>query len=137
MIDRIQSKEGYLIFRPSVDPVKCRPESAEQIDFVSWVRYNYPREAELLFHVTNEGDQPPQYRVQLYKMGLLKGTSDLILLTGRGAVFEMKREAWSARPSKEQKKFLRRAVEEGRFACVVNGAEAAKAAFLEFLEERQ
>lgn len=128
-------KGGYLLFRPAVDPVKSKSETAEQIDFVAWLRFNHPWYAEMMFHVPNEGDRSPQYRQQLYKMGELKGVSDLIILRNGGAVFEMKKAAWSASTAKEQKKFLTEASGGSMFACVCHGAEAAKVAFLEWVRE--
>lgn len=131
-IERIQ-KPGYLLYRPVVQTMRKNSETAEQITFVSWVRFNYPEYAKLMFHIPNEGQQSPQYRQQLYKMGLLKGVSDLIILRHNGMALEMKRADWKASTSKEQKEFLTAANADGRFACVCHGAEAAKVAFLEWI----
>ena len=133
MIERIPQKGGYSLYRPTVNPAKCRPETPEQIDFVSWVRYNYPEHAEMMVHVANEGDQTPQYRQQLYKMGLLKGASDLLLFIGPGCAIEMKQCKWSATTKPEQKSFLSRWVASGKYGAVCHGCEAAKVAFLEYL----
>lgn len=134
MIERIQ-KEGYWLYRPVVDPVKSKSETAEQIDFVAWLRFNYPFYAAMMLHSANEGDRSPQYRQQLYKMGELKGVSDLIILRHNGMALEMKKAQWDARTSKEQKKFLTEAALESMFSCVCHGAEAAKVAFLEWMKE--
>lgn len=134
MIERIQ-KEGYWLYRPVVDPVKSKSETAEQTDFVAWLRLNYPWYAEMMFHVPNEGDRSAQYRIHLHKMGELKGVSDLIILRHNGMALEMKKAQLDARTSKEQKKFLTEAALESIFACVCHGAEAAKVAFLEWVRE--
>ena len=133
MIERVEQKGGYILYRPRANPPKCRPETPEQIDFVAWVRYNYPEHADMMIHVANEGDQTPQYRQQLYKMGLLKGASDLLLFIGPGCAIEMKQCKWSATTKPEQKSFLSSWVASGKFGAVCHGCDAAKVAFLEYL----
>lgn len=130
MIDKIQQDGGWILYRPKVNPSKCRPETPEHIDFVAWLRFNYPDE--VFYHIPNEGEQSPQYRQQLYKMGLLKGASDLVFIGRPGAVIEMKQCKWSAKPSKEQVDFLVSSAGAGMFSAVCNGAEAAKTAFMDY-----
>ena len=130
MIERIEQKGGYYLYRPTINPAKCRPETPEQIDFVAWVRYNHPEHAAMMVHVANEGDQSPQYRQQLYKMGLLKGASDLLFFIGPGAAIEMKQCKWSATTKPEQRDFLSKWAGSGKFAAICHGAEAAKEAFI-------
>ena len=133
MIERIEQKGGYYLYRPTINPAKCRPETPEQIDFVAWVRYNHPEHADMMIHVANEGDQTPQYRQQLYRMGLLKGASDLLFFIGPGCAIEMKQCKWAAATRPEQKEFLGRWTESGKFGAVCHGVEAAKFAFIDYL----
>lgn len=134
MIERIPQKGGYDLYRPTVNPAKCRPETPEQVDFVAWVRYNHPEHAAMMVHIANEGEQTPQYRQHLYKMGMLKGASDLLFFIGPGCAIEMKQCKWSARASPEQKDFLERWQNAGKFAALCHGAESAKQAFLDYKE---
>lgn len=107
----------------------CPVEDVEQMQFTADLKYNYP---ELLyFHPVNEGAIPVQYRVKQARKGLLKGASDIIILTPNRhyhyLVIELKRQnvRKSTPPSKEQIKFLDRAKLNGAFACVAYGSKAA------------
>lgn len=136
MIERTMLEGGIWLYRPKVNVKDCRPEWPEQVDVVAWIREYYPGDARLMFHPANEGDIPPQYRQDQIKAGLLKGVSDLIFLKGGahhpGAVIEMKRCWWKSRPSSEQIEFLQSAANDGKFAAICNGADAAKIAFMEY-----
>ena len=135
MIER-RFVDGIWMYRPAVNVKDCRPEWPEQVDVVAWIREHYPDHAALMFHPANEGDIPPQYRQDQIKAGLLKGVSDLIFLKGgaqhSGAVIEMKRCWWKSKASPEQIEFLKSAANEGKFAAICNGADAAKIAFMDF-----
>lgn len=131
MIIREKQSGGWFLYRPAVNVKECRREWNEQVDVVAWIREYYPEWACLMFHPANEGDISPQYRQDQIKAGLLAGVSDLIFLAGRGGIIEMKRCMWSSRATPEQRRFLELAANQGRFAAVANGADAAKVAFLE------
>ena len=107
----------------------CPIEDVEQMQFTADLKYNYP---ELLyFHPVNEGAIPVHYRVKQTRKGLLKGASDIIILSPSNhynyLVIELKRQnvRKSTPPSKEQAAFLNNAKENGGFACVAYGAKAA------------
>lgn len=106
----------------------CQSEDAEQIQFTIDIKYKYP---ELLyFHPVNEGKGNVQYGDKKNKKGLLKGVSDIVILTPSRhynfLAIELKREKVSKSSiSKEQKEFIARAKKNGGFACVAYGAEAA------------
>lgn len=112
-----------------------RPERAEQIDCIAWVREHYPEHAKLTFHPVNEGRHTAYYRNNLIKQGLLKGVSDIVCLKRSGdypyALFELKR-CKDSYPSKEQKEFMLEAEREGAFVAVCNGFDAFKKAWLDY-----
>lgn len=129
---------GFYDYRQETLPKECRKERNEQIDAIAWLRYEYPRYADLTFHPANEGDVLPQYRLDLIKQGLLPGASDIIcLLPGHQwpcGVFEMKRVIpGKSRTSDEQFAFLTRAQMAGHFAARCYGADAFKQAFKDYL----
>lgn len=137
MITRSQTKGGYLLYRPPVSPTQCRKEGAEQIDFVAHVREHWPEYAQLMAHPANEGQVSAYYRQQQYKMGLLVGVSDLLILRPGAwpcALLELKQCKHSARASKEQREVLEAAWLAGQFAAVCNGFEAALCAFRDYRE---
>lgn len=113
-----------------------RPERAEQIDCIAWIREHYPDHAKLTFHPVNEGSQTAYYRTDLVKQGMLKGVPDIVCLKRSGsypyALFELKR-CQKSYPSKEQKQFLQEAEQEGAFVAVCNGFDAFKSAWLDYL----
>lgn len=116
----------------------CPKERIEQINFISWVRLHYP--SVICFHPVNEGDIPAQKRASLRQEGMLPGASDLIILhktkSHPFAVIEMKRQdATKSRLSKEQFGFLVDARNQGAFCAVACGFEAAKEAFLSFIND--
>jgi len=126
---------GYwMTYRQSVK--RGRPESAEQIDFIAWVRYHYPELDKLVFHPVNEGHQLPQHRLSLIKQGMESGVSDVIMLQCGArfpaGVIEIKRDDGGS-VSKEQRKALIACNEQAKFSAVAHGAEAAKAAFMDYM----
>lgn len=136
MIIRELTPEGWYLYRPAVNVKTCRPEWPEQVDIVAWVREWWPDDAALMFHATNEGDIPAQYRQDQIKAGLLSGVPDLTFMRHGWrwpcGVIEMKREWWKSKPSLEQRRFLSLAADDGKFAAVCNGADAAKCAFMDY-----
>lgn len=114
-----------------------RPERAEQIDCIAWIREHYPEHAKLTFHPVNEGQHKAYHRVDLVKQGMLKGVSDIVCLKGSVrwpfAVIELKR-CQRGSLSKEQRAFLVEAEAEGAFVAVCNGFDAFKQAWSDYLK---
>ncbi len=113
-------------------PKRKYKEDIEQINFVSWLRFNHPQIADRCFHVPNESASQPQYRAKLNKMGLNSGIPDLMFY-GLPLMIEMKKTIGGSL-SKEQKEKLNMAAEDGAFSCVCFGAEGAKLAIADFLK---
>ena len=118
------------------DQKRSRPETSEQIDFISWVRFNHPQIGKLLFHPVNEGQQLPQHRISLIKQGMEAGVSDVIMLQSgydhSAGVIELKRDDRGS-VSLDQKLMLIACHEAGKFASVAYGCESAKAAFNDYM----
>lgn len=115
---------------------RCRPETSEQIDFISWVRFNHPEIGKLLFHPVNEGQQLPQHRISLIKQGMEVGVSDVIMLQSgakhAAGVIELKRDDRGS-ISPDQKLMLIACHDAGKFSAVAYGCESAKAAFNDYM----
>jgi len=127
---------GYFIYQLSDLPNRCPLEEVEQQNFTAQMRYYFPDV--VWFHVPNEGKHKIQYRQKQERMGALKGASDIIILS-RGAihpcaVIELKRIIPSmSTTSKEQKKFLTDNVEQGNYAALCYGYEAALRAVQDYM----
>lgn len=106
-------------------------EDTEQIVVATWLRHN-----KILFiHVPNQRNASVQEMVKLKAMGVLKGTSDLLVLARvpkhpevRGVAIEMK--AMGGRVKPDQREFIERVTEEGWLARPCFGADEA----IEFLK---
>ena len=132
----VTDKGDYLEFY-APDQGDIRKEVVHQIEAYQHLKHSYPEW--VAFHPVNEGVKT-HYTANIDEQsGLLKGVSDLLILTGfRGcrypfAAIEMKRVNKSgpgkASPvSKEQREFLRRVRDLGGFAAVAYGSEQLKAA---------
>ena len=108
-------------------------EDIEQINFISWLRLNHPDIADRCFHVPNETQSAIQYQAKLTKMGRNKGIPDLMFY-GFPIAIEMKKTI-NASVKPEQKVHLNRMAEDGLFACVCFGDNAAKLAIADFLNQ--
>jgi len=122
-------------------PGKCRSETAEQMDCMSWLECHYPDRAGLCFHPSNEttvDKRKPGWAMHLEKrrrMGVKKGAPDIIDLWGtdrwRSGVFELK--ALNGKATKEQVEFLESADARGSFCAICYGFEEFKKAWLDYL----
>lgn len=139
MIECITRWRCVLLFREHEKPAGAvRSEDCEQMDFVAWIRENYPEHAALMTHAANEGKQAINYRGRLRKMGQLTGWPDLVFLKAgahhHAALIEMKSRKHTAIASADQRKVLIAAAQDGKFAAVCNGFEAAKVAFKKYVD---
>lgn len=137
-IIRERNRAGILVYKQEFQPDLCRHEAVEQINAIAWLREKHPQYAVMAFHVPNEGNIPVQYRQDLLRQGLLPGVSDIIIIKSSqifpAGVFEMKRASVAkSKVSPEQRKFIQLAEMDGKMACLTYGAEAFKAAFLDYI----
>lgn len=139
MIECITRWGCVLLFREAEKPSgPVRSEDCEQMDFVAWIREHYPEHAELMTHAANEGKQTESYRAKLRKIGQMTGWPDLVFLKAGAshpaALIEMKSRKHTAIASADQRKVLIAAAQDGKFAAVCNGFEAAKVAFKKYVD---
>jgi hypothetical protein len=114
---------------------KCPAEDIEQINWVSWLRFNHPQIALTLIHVKGEGKRTPQQIAKEKKMGFQRGPSDLILTGSPSFICELKRaDHTKSKWQDGQQEFILQSLEQGAFVCVALGAEGAKLAFNEWLK---
>lgn len=127
MIDKIDYLEFY-----QPDGTDLRKEVVHQIEAYQHLKNRHPEW--LSFHAVNENKKSMRTALIDQQSGLLKGVSDLIILTGfQGckypfAAIEMKRVNKSGKGkaspvSKDQKAFLRRVRELGGFSAVCYGSD--------------
>jgi hypothetical protein len=120
-------------YKPNPKPATSKAEDLEQIDFVQWVKFNYPEIAKSMVAPINEIKAPIHYQGKLNKMGRKKGAHDLIFFSNPIFTIELKKAA-KGTVSKEQKEFGLLIESIGGIACVCYGAEQAKIAFKEFFK---
>lgn len=108
---------------------ECPKERIEQINFISWIRYNYPHF--ICFHPVNESDVPVQKRASLEQEGLLAGVPDIVILNPLDGyhfvVIEMKRKNHrKSEISKHQVSILKKASNAGGLAALAFGCDQGK-----------
>lgn len=113
-------------------------ESVEQQCLIRWARMQrgkYP-ELDLLYHVPNEGKRPSSTGARMRAEGLKKGVPDIVLPVARGGYhglyIEMKRLKGS-KTTEEQKEWIKNLNNQGYFACICKGWEAAKDVIMQYL----
>lgn len=114
----------------------CPLESQEQVTFVNRMRTKYPDTfGRLIVHVRNEGKRT-MGQIRREKMeGLTKGAPDIIIPAKVSFLCEIKRRnPLLSKIDDEQLAYLTAAQRQGAFVCVALGADAAEAAFNEWLE---
>lgn len=122
--------ESVRVYR---SPKRLCKEDIEQIDYVSWLRFNHPEMHARCFHVPNETQSSISYQSKLTNMGRNSGIPDLMFI-GLPFVIEMKKII-NASVRGVQKEKLNISAEAGWFTCVCFGAEAAKLATEDFIKE--
>jgi len=60
---------------------ECNSEDSDLISFVSWIKFNYPYLANLVYHIPNEAMKPVQGIVTDKKKGVLNGAPDVYRLS--------------------------------------------------------
>jgi hypothetical protein len=120
-------------------------EHEEQSAVISWFGLQYPALAGCLFAIPNGSHLAGNARQRGMKMawlkaeGFLPGASDLFLMVIRqpyaGLFIEMKRRSFTPSDvSCDQRKFIKRAREQGYRAEVCGGFDAARQAIQEYLD---
>lgn len=128
------NKEIPVFGDPNYRNKKCPSEMVSQINFVSWLKFNYPDYHRYLIHPKTEGKRTRnQIDLAIKTGGLPTGASDLVIPASPSFVVEIKREdhtlsAWQP----EQQKYLLFAKSLGCFVGVALGCEGAKEAFLKW-----
>ena len=113
---------------------ECRVERMEQIDSISWLKFNYPERWPLIFHCPNETKAKAQYMQMRAKEGVKAGPPDIIDLGGIVGLFELKRlDRTKSKLSSEQKVFLQAGADAGHFVAVCYGYEQFKIAYADYL----
>lgn len=111
----------------------CPSEDAEQITFFNKLRREYPDTwGALAFHPKNEGKKTPAQIAKDKAMGMVSGTSDIIIPGAPAFVCELKKQH-GGRITPAETKYLDAAEAAGCFACLCMGWEAAYRAFKEWL----
>lgn len=120
----------------------CPLEDLEQITFFNWLRREYPdRYGRIALHPKNEQKRRGRQFRALDKdkaMGMAPGAADIIIPGAPAFVCEIKRRdhtksAWQP----DQIPYLESSQEAGAFVCVALGSDAARAAFLDWLDRSQ
>ena len=114
----------------------CPTEDIEQINFVSWLKHNFPKHRALFIHPKNEGKRTHnQFNYESRMGGIPTGASDCIIPGCPAFVVELKRQDHTkSKWQKRQPEYLLNAKENGCFIGVAFGADGLKEAFLQWLE---
>lgn len=119
-----------------------RTEAEEQEAVIRWAFYEsaYRPELRMLFHIPNGGTRNKREAVHLKGLGVQAGVPDLFLpipMDGfHGLFIEMKRNAKTARISKEQRAWIEALEKRGYRAVVCYGFEHARDTIINYLEGR-
>ena len=112
----------------------CAQESAEQIMFLKWLRYNYPHLADIAFHVRNEGKRTYQQARRELEEGLNKGAPDLVIPCSPPILIELKRrDKTKSRVGKDQLEYLEKAQALGAHVGICLGNIGAQMMIKEVL----
>lgn len=115
---------------------KCPTEDIEQINFFSWLKFNYPNYANLFLHPKTEGKRTYQ-QVNYDKRtgGIPTSLPDLIIIHRLPFCVELKRKDHTKSKWQDgQQEKLLELQEAGCFVGLALGADGAKEAFLQWLE---
>ena len=132
-----RNKSGVMCYwddEQNASKAKSRNERAEQKEFISWVRFNYPEHDKTIFAPINESQHSQGEAV---RMGLTRGVSDTLMMCNGAGAIEIKRSRKrdASAISKDQKEFTLGVEAAGGFAVVAYGALAAKEALKDYLNK--
>lgn len=134
---KIDENAKYAVYGDLNYRGKCSSEDSVHVSFIAWVRHHYADIGALLIHPKNEGKRTAQQASMDRKMGsITKGASDIIIPGAPAFVCELKREdPTQSKWQDGQENYLNNAHENGCFACVAFGLDAAKQAFIDWKEK--
>ena len=111
-------------------------EAAHMTTFFARVRREKPLIGKIATHIRNEGKRSfSQYSSQSAQ-GMVKGAADIVIPGAPTFVCEIKSLSTESKISKEQLEYLRLSKENGCFACVALGVDAAWEAFEEWAKSQ-
>ena len=114
-------------------------EDVEQTSLFIWAAYNMGKwpELDMMYHVPNGGSRHRAEAARLKAQGVKSGVPDVVLPVARGAYhglyIEMKRQEGGTL-SADQKKWIAALQQQGYFACVCKGWEAASQIITRYME---
>lgn len=113
----------------------CPTESAEQVTFVNRLRQAHPDTwGRLVVHIKNEGKRTMWQAQRDRAEGMTKGAADIIVPGRVTLLVELKRrDHTQSRFQPGQLEYLQAAHDAGAFVCVALGADAAMAAFADWM----
>lgn len=105
---------------------KCPVESAEQMTFFNRLRTVYPQLGSIAIHPRNEGKRTHYQTAKHKAEGMTAGASDIVIPANPSFVCELKRKNHTlCKWEESQLDYLKACKEQGAFACVALGWEAA------------
>lgn len=115
---------------------QSHPESALQIQCVTWFNYQYPHLTPLFFAVPNGGSRNPREAAIMKAEGIRAGVSDLILNipSGRNTQLAIEMKDEKGKQSPEQKRYQRYAEAAGIKYIICRSFEAFKAEVTEYID---
>jgi hypothetical protein len=112
----------------------CRTERPEQIDCISWLKFNHSDRWPLIFHPSNETRGTASHMQMRAKEGVCAGVSDIIDFGMIRGAFELKRlDKSKCSVSKEQRNFLEAVIDTGGFAAICYGFSEFRKAYADYL----
>lgn len=143
-------ESGITIYGDTEYRGDCHKEDSDLASFFSWVRFNYPEYASLIFHYESEfnpvGGSSYGYHAKSKAKGRVDGLADIVCLpiskNSPAFICELKRaDVSKSLASKKRKEhfltqltLLKSQAQHGAFACVALGLYAAKEAFIKYVE---
>lgn len=113
-------------------PYKINPETVVQITICNYIRYQFPKVADHIIKIDNEGVRSITGHALAVKAGLCVGAADIFLAWPRGGFngmfLEVKREGWKITPSQRlhvdrQLAFLKRMENVGFYTRLCIGSD--------------
>lgn len=110
-------------------------EEFMQMDCVKWMRYQHPREAQLLHHSPNGGRRDAREAARFKAMGTSAGFPDLILPLPQGewAGLALELKSTKGRQSPEQKAWMERLRGAGWCYLIIRTFDEFRAAIDDYL----
>ena len=134
-LERVQAA-GIPVYGDPTFRGPCNLEDADLIYFFSDIKHDYPELKGIAFHVKNEGNRTPsQVKREKMKGALVTGLIDVVILGGPVFVMELKRKDYTiCNLEPDQFDCLVDSKNNGAFACVCLGIDAAREALAAWLE---